>query len=162
VLWRSGSSFHFVANPEQDLVPTPSFTHVGESESFFTHIHSSLHCFYLSRRRPRGVKIFNILESLLKFSGTKYSLLLVEMDTYGTVRTGIPWLLMQIRIRQNDTGKDSTRSRSGSTTLLDRIKILTSNMLLCLKILWLLTCYFGVGRGVVLFYFTNSHVFSSL
>jgi hypothetical protein len=50
-----------------------------------------------------GFKLFDISDSLLKFSGKRPSLilLLVEMNT---VWMGMPWMLMQIRIRQNDTG----------------------------------------------------------
>jgi hypothetical protein len=59
--------------------------------------------------------MFNILDSILKFSEKVFSSLalrLVEMDTV-RIRIGRPW--MQIRIRQDE----SDPTRSGSTAQVD-------------------------------------------
>ncbi len=62
-------TFNFYAYPDPDF--NPSFTLVGKSEIFLTFIHSnaSLHCIIFLGI----VIIFNILDSILKFSGKKYS-----------------------------------------------------------------------------------------
>jgi hypothetical protein len=70
------------------------------------------------------VIIFNILDSILKFSGKKFSLPtffhLLGIDTDPGIRIGMPW--MPIPIRKNDA--DSTQS--GSTTLRIRTNKLIS------------------------------------
>ncbi len=75
---------------DADPDPDPTFhfdvqililSYVGKLYICFTFIHSSLHCF-ICLVSIMGVIIFNILESILKFSDRKYSLALhlVEMD----------------------------------------------------------------------------------
>jgi hypothetical protein len=67
-------TFHFNADPDpdSDLDPTTNFPRVGKSE-FFAFIAvpiSEFPLFYLSRQRHR-CRNFNVLDSLLKFSGKK-------------------------------------------------------------------------------------------
>ncbi len=62
--------------------PSPSFTHVGKLESMiFIHSSVSLHCF-IFLVSIKDVINFNVLDSILTFSGEKFSLALhlVEMD----------------------------------------------------------------------------------
>jgi hypothetical protein len=73
-LYRSTDYFH--VNPGT----TQGITHVGKSGKFcwllFTAVLASLHCFIFLVSFI-GVTIFNILDSSLKFSGKKYSLLYI-------------------------------------------------------------------------------------
>ncbi len=71
-------TFHFDADPDPNSDPTPSFTHVGKSENFYTFIYRStnLHCVL-------GVIIFSIPSVYCNFFGEVYCSLglhLIKMD----------------------------------------------------------------------------------
>ncbi len=72
-------TFHFDA--DRDLGPFASFVHVGKSENCWL-----LAYIFIFSVNVLGVKISNILDSILKFSGKKYSSALnfVEMN-YGII-----------------------------------------------------------------------------
>ncbi len=76
----SDPNLHLDADP--DLDPTSSFTQAENPKFVTTFIHA-MSVYIVILISVQGVKIFNILDNILKFSGKKYSLSLhlLEMDT---------------------------------------------------------------------------------
>jgi hypothetical protein len=77
-------TFHFDDDPNPDLDPTPSFTDVRKYEKkYLTFIHAvPIYIIFIFVVCVKGVKIYNILDSVLKFSRKSIVYLYIKAEMY--------------------------------------------------------------------------------